>query len=223
MGKQGDCRITVAPITRLMVTLSLAAAILLGAGCQQSDTSTPRQSGQEDLSGEPAKTTASEDSEITPPAWVQRSRSWPDTMVFVIDSTLEIVRDGLMIRLKTEVSQDVSGLRFQDERPLLADVLMTVRPVPKWELAKGLKIDSLVLHDPVKNRDLRTFQMLSFQRAYEGGTVRTQFLPNTAEAFRQSPDLEEGQLLEPTLYLTWDHRHIVASVPAVRLSFLRNP
>ena len=65
--------------------------------------------------------------------------------------------------------------------------------------------------------------MLAFQRSYDEQTVRTQFLPNMADAFRQSPDLTEGQSLEPTIFLSWDGRQIIVSVPAVVVRFMRNP
>lgn len=208
---------------RFYVLLCSAAAMLFAAGCSQSERSAPEGSRVGEATEKAAEAQEPTEAEVATPVWVERSRSWPDTISFIFDSTLQVIKDGLMLRLKTDVSQDVSGLRFENERPLLTEVLMTVRPIPKWELAMGLKIDSVILHDPVKDRDLRAVPMLSFQRTYEGGTVRTQFLANMAERHRQSPDLEEGQLLEPTIHLTWDERHIVASVPPIRLAYMRNP
>jgi hypothetical protein len=139
----------------------------------------------------------------------------------VFDSTLEVMKDDLLLRLRTTVAQDVGGKQFQNERPLRCDVLMTVRLVPEWPLAQGLVLDSIVFHDPVKNRDLRSIPMLAFQRTYDEQTVRTQFLANMGDAYRQSPDLTEGQQLVPTIYLSWDSRLIIASMPSVTMSYVK--
>jgi hypothetical protein len=202
----------------LLITGVFTASVSM-IGCSGSDTSTPQPAATKGAA-KPASETAAAPSGA-PPEWIERSKTWPDTLRFAYDSTLEVVTDGLLLRLRPEVSQDVSGQNFQNERPLQCAVLMTVRPIPEWPLAMGLKIDSISFHDPVKNRDLRSMPMLAYQRAYDNQTVRTQFLLNMADAYRQSPDLTEGQALSPTIYLSWDRRIIIASMPPVTLSFVR--
>jgi hypothetical protein len=201
--------------------IGVFAALVSMIGCSGSDTATPEPAAAKKDVGRPS--TAAADANAAPPEWIQLRKTWPDTLRLAYDSTLEIVKDGLLLRLRPEASQDVSGEQFQNERPLLCTVLMTVRPIPAWPLAMGLKIDSVNFHDPVRNRDLRSMPMLAFQRTYEDQTVRTQFLPNMADAKRQSPDLTEGQALVPTVYLSWDGRIIIASMPPVTLTFERNP
>jgi hypothetical protein len=193
------------------------------AGCSQSETSTPRQSDSEaaeEISAQDPMSQA-DTGAVTMPPWVEASKSWPDTMRFVFDSTEEITQDGLLLRLKLTVSQDITGLNFENEKPLVAELLMTVRPVPEWQLARYLKVDSLNLYDPVRGRDLPSLPMLAFQRSYDNREVRTQFLLNLAEKYRISPDLDEGQLLEPTLYLSWGERIIIVNHPGVKLNFVK--
>lgn len=186
------------------------------AGCSGKDTSTPEPSTA-DNAAKPSANAAADTS--APPAWIELSRSWPDTLRYTMDSSLEVVRDGLLLRLRPAVSQDVSGKNFQNERPLQCEVLMTVRPIPEWSLAKGLVLDSVVLYDPIKKRNLKAIHMLAFQRTVDEQTVRTQFLANMGDAYRQSPDLTEGQELNPTIYLSWNGRIIIASMPPVTLAY----
>jgi len=206
-------------VSSVLLILGLLTAIGLGNGCSGSDTSVPEQAASKPA---PATAAGAESSEPMP-EWIERSRSWPDTIRLVFDSTFETVMDGLLLRLRPEIVQDVSGQQFQNEKPLGCGILMTVRPIPTWPHAKGLVLDSVIFHDPVKNRNLRTMPMLAFQRSYEEQTVRTQFLPNMADALRQSPDLTEGQLLEPTIFLSWDGRQFIVSEPGIAVTFMRNP
>jgi hypothetical protein len=203
--------------TRAGLVLCLLVTAGLGIGCSGSETSTPESSNANDAA-EPAANTDATTGAM--PLWVERINTWPDTLRFTFDSTLEVVRDDLLLRLRTNVNQDMGGKQFENEQPLRCEVLMTVRQVPEWPLAKGLVLDSVVLHDPVRNKNLRTIPMLAFQRTYEEQTVRTQFLANMAEVHRQSPELTEGQELVPTIYLSWDGRLIIASMPSITLSYV---
>jgi len=203
-------------LARAGLALLLTATMSLGIGCSTSDTDTPRESAAK-TETQPSTNQVKAES----PQWVEASRSWPDTLRYTFDSTLEVTQDGLLLRLRTSLALDVSHNAFEDEQPLRCDVLMTVRPVPEWPLAQGLVLDSVALHDPVKNRDLRAIPMLSYQRSFDEQTVRTQFLANMADTFRQSPDLAEGQELVPTIYLSWDGRIIIASMPPVEVTYLK--
>jgi hypothetical protein len=206
-----------------MPSVCLLAALIV-AGCTQSETSTPRQSNSGPAAKSPASDSMSQTDTgaVAMPPWVEASKSWPDTMRLTLNPSEEVTLDGLLLRLKLDVSQDVTGLDFENEKPILAEVLMTVRPVPEWDLARYLTIDSLNLRDPVRGRELPSLPMLSFRRSYDNRTARTQYLLNMAERFRISPDLGEGQLLEPTLYLSWGERVIIVKHAAVKLRFVEH-
>jgi len=196
--------------------LLILATLCLGIGCGDSGKDRPKPSTSNATTQPAAKPGTAQNER---PQWIARRPTWPDTMRFTADSTLEIRQDDLMIRLRTSVGQDVQGMSFKGEQPLTCDILMTIRPVPEWPLAKGLVLDSVVFHDPVKKRDLRALAMLSFRRTADGQTVRTQYATNLGERFRRSPDLIEGQDLVPTIYLSWDGKIIIASMPPVKLTY----
>lgn len=198
--------------------LLLAAALILVAGCSGGDREQPAPAG----SKTETQTSADKPAAATEqPVWVKQMQTWPDTLRYTFDSTLEVWQDDLMLRLRTQAALDLSGKVVQDEKPLRCEVLMTVRPIPEWPLAQGLAIDSVVFHDPLKGRDLPALQMLAYQRDYSEQTVRTQFVANMGDAYRRSPDLTEGQDLVPTIYLSWDDRVIVASMPPVKVTFIK--
>jgi hypothetical protein len=77
----------------------------------------------------------------------------------------------------------------------------------------------VILHDPVQNKILPTLLMLPAERNYESQTVRTAFVTQMKTPY--IPSMTEGQLVEPTVFLRWDKRQIVATLPAVRLTFVR--
>ncbi|GAB4325207.1 MAG: hypothetical protein Kow0074_18720 [Candidatus Zixiibacteriota bacterium] len=158
-----------------------------------------------------------------PPVWIRTIRQWPDTVRWVLDSSFSYTVDDLRFRIRARISQDISGTRFQNEQPLLPELLMTVSPVPKWDYARTLSIDSMVIYDPVKKRRLPSMRILSFQRAYEDETVRTLFYANMADNARVSADLEDKQPLHPTLYLSWDKRLIIAELPELALEQVTDP
>ena len=160
---------------------------------------------------------------IEPAVWTRTMREWPDTVRWTLDSNFTHMADDLRFRLRMDVSQDISEIRFQEEQPLIPEILMIVRPVSQWRFAQGLKLDSVSFYDPVKERYLPAQPMLSWQRVYEDATVRTEFLPNLAETHRISPDLEEGQRLKPTVFFTWDKRTFIVETPPLTLKFVRDP
>jgi len=157
------------------------------------------------------------------PAWTLSMRNWPDTVRWSLDSDFNYTVDDLRFRLIMNVSQDVSEVRFQNERPLVTEALMIVSPVPEWRFARGLSLDSIVYYDTVKKRALQGQPMLSWQRSFDESIVRTEYLPNLAERFRMSPTLEEGQQLKPVVYLTWDDRTFIIETPPLTLEYVREP
>jgi len=203
---------------RSALALLLIAAIWIGAGCSGSEDSAPGESTTNSETPAAANRTVAGEGIAD---WVAASKTWPDTMRYSFDSTLEITQDGLLLRLRPNVALDVGHNAFENEEPLRCDVLMTVRPIPKWELAKGLVLDSVVLYNPAEKSNLRRIPMLAFERTYDKQTVRTNFLSNMADPYRQSPKLTDGQELVPTIYLTWDGRTIVASMPPVAVSYIK--
>lgn len=222
-------------IQRAVVQISgyLILAVLSGVlaiSCGGNDTaSTPQQTATSQPQEE-AQTTSSQESESGPdrriqrPAeWILSMRKWPDTVHWEIDSSFTYTVDELRIRFRIDIVQDISGTRFQNERPVLPEILMIVSPIPQWDYARNLAIDSLVMSDPIKNRRLPALPILSFKRSYENETVRTLYYANTAGQYRISPDLDDGQPIDPTLYLTWDDRTIIAELPLLPLKQTLEP
>ena len=195
----------------------MGLSLWVAAGCGKKDETTPQttagRGGDTLTKASPAPT----------PEWVRSRAAWPDTMRLTIDSTFEVRIEDLRLRLNPAISQDVSNQRFQNEKPLLCEIITTMSPVPQWALAKGFVLDSVIARDPLNHRRIRTFHMLSFQRSYENERVRTQFLANQGDAYRQSPELVENQELDLTVYMTWDQRHLVASLPPTTLKFVQHP
>lgn len=200
------------------VILLILAVLLISCGSDDrtSDTTQNETSSQ-------GTTTDSLPTMKAPPTWVRTIRQWPDTVRWMFDSSFTYTVDDLQFRLRAQISQDISGTRFQGEEPLMPELLMIVSPVPKWDYARTLNIDSMVLYDPVKKRRLPSLPILSFQRAYEDETVRTLYYANMAAPTRVSAELEDKQPLHPTLYLSWDKRVIIAELPELTLEQVLDP
>lgn len=201
---------------RLFMVFGLLA--LLGAGCGNSG-----DSAQHPPSGTKAKQALTKVEQAPMPEWVKTQNAWPDTIRWTVDSSYDVTLDDLTLRIYPTISQDISWTRFQNERPLICEVVTTMSPVPEWSYARGFKVDSVLLRDPVGHKAIHSMPLLSFQRNYEDGTVRTQFLENLIDANRQSPDLIEGQRLDMTIFMSWDGRQMIATMPPATLAFLRNP
>lgn len=150
--------------------------------------------------------------------WIASISSWPDTLFITLDSNNEMYRDDLMLRFVFFAQQMFTGGEDADERPLWTQVQMTMRPVPDWSHAMGLVFDSIVYFDPIRSITLQSLLMLSSRRHYDGWTVRTQFGSNAVVRF--TPDLTDGQLLEPTAYLTWDQRTLIVTGRPVNVEFV---
>lgn len=201
------------PKTIIWITVGLCLTV---AGCSKTDSQKP---GPDKSGSATATPGASSSQPAGTPGWIAQSRSWPDTMRWVFDSVGEHVQDGLLMRLKSEVLQDFTPGVFKDIPPLQCRLFMTLRPIPEWPVARGLGVDSVILHDPVQNKILPTLLMLPAERNYESQTVRTAYLTQLKNPY--TPNMTEGQLVEPTVFLHWDKRQIVATLPTVRLTFLR--
>ncbi|MBD3297617.1 MAG: hypothetical protein GF341_03100 [candidate division Zixibacteria bacterium] len=211
----------------LLAMVTAVLAISCGGGDETA--STPEETATTPPD-ETSPTTASQESggdanrEFKRPAeWILSMRKWPDTLRWEIDSSFTYTVEDLELRFRVQVVQDLSGTRFQGERPVFPEILMIVSPVPKWDYARHLGIDSLVFYDPIKSRRLPALPILSFQRSYENQTVRTLYNANSATKYRISPDLDDGQPLDPTLYLTWEERTIIAEFPPITLRHTLEP
>jgi len=204
-------------MTLIPVAVSLG---LILAGCGNSDTS---KAGQPKPGSTPAPAAAPQAAAKTPEAkpaeWIAPSRNWPDTLRWTFDSASEHVQDGLLMRLRAEVVQNLIPGQYKDTKPLQCGLLMTLRPIPEWPLARGLVIDSVVLHDPVSGKVFPALPIKPGERSYESQTVRSSF--GTIMTKPYTPNVTEGQLLQPTVYMHWDKRQIVAVLRPVPLKFLR--
>jgi hypothetical protein len=147
------------------------------------------------------------------------SRGWPDTLRWVFDSLFEYKTEDLLVRIRPEVGLDASNVNFPGQKPLISRTMVTMRPVTEWVQAKGFKLDSLVVHDPKTQKTHPGQPLLSFERGYTENTVRTTFLPNMAIV--QEPSLDEGQPIEITIYMTWDHRTIIGTFPQIQTRYRR--
>jgi hypothetical protein len=167
----------------------------------------------------PGVETGQDAEKLPAPDWVAASANWPDTIRWVFDSTFELTTDGLFVRIRPEVGLDATTLNFPGQRPLISRTFVTMRPITVWAQAQGFKLDSLVVYDPVKKKVYPGQPLLSMERGYTENTVRTTFLPNLA--ILQEPELDEGQPIEVTMYMTWDRRTIISTFPALPTRYLR--
>jgi hypothetical protein len=185
-------------------------ALGVAASCNKSEVKAPPKTTQ------PVITKKAEPS--GPPQWIAASQSWPETMEWVLDSVGEATVDGLFMRLVVSVEKVFLGGPRADEQPLLSEVTLTVRPISRWPLAQGMVLDSIVFYDPVRKVRIPKVPMLSSRRAFEAPNVRTVFASDGTKEF--TVDLDEGQLLEPTVYMTWDKRTLIVTALPTTVSFL---
>jgi len=204
----------------MVIPVAVCLGLML-AGCGNSGTP---ETGQAKPGSTPAAAGATQatakNAESKHPEWIAPSRNWPDTMRWAFDSAGEHVQDGLFMRLRPEVAQNFIPGLFKDAQPLQCQLFMTLRPIPEWPLARGLVIDSVVFHDPIRRKTLPGLPMMPTERASESQTVRTSFATVMKKPY--TPTVTEGQLLEPTVYMHWDKRQIVATLPPVPVRFVRS-
>ncbi|MEW5874894.1 MAG: hypothetical protein AB1752_06920 [Candidatus Zixiibacteriota bacterium] len=204
----------------MTIRLFLAAAAIAGlvASCQ-SDTGGANQTAASARNTPGKAERPAEPTPATRPDWLDKSRTWPDTIHWVFDSTFELTYEGLFVRIRPEVGLDISNMSFPDQKPLIARVIVTMRPVTDWPQAKGYKLDSLVAYDPIRKTTIKSLPLLSFERGYTDNTVRTTFLPNMA--IQIEPDLDKGQPIDIRIFMTWDHRTIIGTFPPLSVKYLR--
>lgn len=207
----GNCRLW------LMILIVVVSSI---SGCGRSDRSKADQSKASPATSQPGKSPAGGlGTGQQPAAWIAASRSWGDTLHWTFDSASEHNQDGLFMRLRMTAAQDFIPGHYQDTHPFVCVLNMTLRPIPEWPLARGLAIDSVIFHDPVRNKKFPALPIIAAGRTYESQTVRTQFANGMKKPY--VPELTENQLLHPTLYLHWDKRVIIATLPPVQVAFVR--
>jgi len=185
------------------------------AGC--GDSSRPASKSSGSSPAVPPPTNAARADTAAPP-WVTASHRWPDTLRWTLNADDEIAQDGLLFRLRGSAIQSFVGGPKAESHPIMCWFEMTIRPIPTWPAAKGLALDSVIFRDPVRRVSLPALPMLSSERVYEAGTVRTRFTNNLAK--RYTPDLTHGQMLEPTAYLTWDRRTIIVTARSIPIDFV---
>lgn len=154
------------------------------------------------------------------PYWLTQSAQWPSFMEGALDPDGEFVKDSLILRLSgTALQSFISGPKGK-EHPLMCWFELSVRPIPRKLIGYSFNIDSVVFHDPIKKKRLPALPMLSAERHTEMGVVRTTFTNNLA--FLHTPDLEENQPLEPTVFLTSvDKKTMKITMAPITISFLR--
>ncbi|MEW5701090.1 MAG: hypothetical protein AB1792_02510 [Candidatus Zixiibacteriota bacterium] len=200
---------------RVSAAIATLAFVVLTVGCQDSSRTAEKPATPQASTAQPAATPSRE--AITSP-WVAARRSWPDTMHWVLNAEDEIEKDGLLFRLRSSAIQSFVGGPRAKNHPVLCWFEMTIRPIAEWPLAKGLALDSVVYFDPVRHARLPTLRMLSSERLYREGTVRTRFTNDMAKPC--SPELTDGQMLEPTAYFTWDSRTITVTARPAPIKFV---
>lgn len=202
------CRHVILPRSQLLIVGLFS--MVLAVSCGESDTKAPERS--------PIRMAEKPVVDTTTPPWLEPSAAWSDTLRWTLDSTGAITVDGLYFRLRCAAKKVFIEGPKADEHPLWFSAEMTLRPIPRWPLARGLEMDSVTLYDPVHSVQLKSLKMLSGYRTYQNSTVRTRFANDAAQ--RYTFDLDEGQLLEPTVFFHWDDRIMIVSPPPVPVSFL---
>ncbi|MBI3871659.1 MAG: hypothetical protein HY304_01105 [candidate division Zixibacteria bacterium] len=200
---------------RLRITLLVIVAV--AAACSKTSQTKPPKSNQTSGSASPAVASQPSGTNANP-RWVARSRKWPFAMNWTLDTADEIMQDDLLFRLKGSAIQSFIGGKATPNRPIMCFFEMTLRPVPDWSLARGLVLDSVSLYDPVHKVTLQTLPMLSSERTFEGGTLRTRFSNNLAKMY--TPQVDDGQLLDPTVYFTWDRRTLIVKAQPFPIHYL---
>ena len=202
-----------------LITAFVGLGLVL-AGCGKSDTSkagVPSSGSTSAATAQPQSAAGTQQS--VPPEWIAKSRSWPDTLRWTFDSASEYVQDGLLMRLRAEIGQNLIPGLYNNAKPLQCILYMTLRPIPEWPLARGLAIDSAIIRDVATAKVFPTLRIKPAERSFESQTVRTSY--GTILVNPPTPDVTEGQLMQPTIYMHWDKRQIVAVLPPSRLQYVR--
>lgn len=132
----------------------------------------------------------------------------------------EYTHDSLVMRLSGTVVQSFVAGPKGKEHPIMCWFELTVRPIPKQLVGYAFNIDSVIFFDPVKQVKLPTLLMLSSERHSELGVVRTRFSNNMARVY--SPELEEGQALQPTVYITSvEKKSLSVTLAPMNISFIK--
>lgn len=201
----------------LLITLTLASAAI---GCGGADKPSPA-TGKRELEVKPTV-------HVPPPVqhyegtpyWLIQSRRWPALLEWSIGPEGEYSHDSLTLRLGGTVVQSfVSGPKSK-EHPIMCWFELTVRPIPRPLVGYSFNIDSVIFFDPLKKKYLPALPMLSSERHTDRGVVRTRFSNNLA--LLHSPNLVEGQPLEPAVYITSvEKKSIKVSLPSMNVSFIK--
>lgn len=198
---------------RLFLSVVILLALGIGtSGCQSSESEKPESRAQ----AAPADTPPEP---VENPAWISARESWPDTMRLTLDTEDEVYQDDLRLRLTGDVFLDIRMTDFPNNKPIICEFLLTIYPIPQWENAKGLVMDSVVFYDTVNKRRLPPLPMLSVRRGYENQAVRTVFTPDLADPVE--PELTEGQMLDPSVYFTWDGRTLIIDANPIPVTILK--
>jgi hypothetical protein len=195
-------------------SLRFAVAVLLAGGllvqCSQSEP-------EEKTIGR-VRTFDQDPIDTTTPEWFAAAKDWPDTVRWSLDANGEIDADGFQFKMRVGAIKDTT--RGEDAAELWCTAEYRMRPVPRWEYARGFKLDSIVFLDPVRTERLPALPMLSNFRTFSEGAVRTRFANDAT--VRPRVELKKGDVLDPTAFITWDGRTVIVTVPSVPVS-LRKP
>jgi len=154
------------------------------------------------------------------PYWLTQSTTWPAVLELTIGSEAEYVHDSLSLRITGGAVQSFLSGPKGKEHPLMCSIELTVRPVPLQLVGRSFNVDSVVFFDPIKKIRLPALKMLSSERHTEKGVVRTRFTNNMAVV--HSPDLTEGQHLEPSAFIsTVGGKAIKVAMAPMTVKFLR--
>ncbi len=134
------------------------------------------------------------------PLWLTKSPEWPAVMEWTLGPDGEYTHDSLVLRLSGAALQSFVAGPKAKHHPIMCWLELTVRPIPKQLVGNSFNIDSVVFFDPIKKKRMPALPMLSSERHSERGVVRTRFSNNMVVI--HSPELEEGQPLEPTVFMT---------------------
>lgn len=154
------------------------------------------------------------------PHWLVKSQTWPTVIEAAVGPDGEYTHDSLVMRVSGEVMQSfISGPKGKDH-PIMCWVDLSVRPVPKHLVGRTFNVDSVIFFDPIKKKRLPALPMLSIERHTEKGVVRTRFSNNMA--ILHSPDLQENQALEPTVYISSvGNKSFRLTMQPMSISFIR--
>lgn len=181
---------------KLLFVLSMA---LLALGCGSDDKPSPATVKTEEKLNPTVYKPPPPDHYDGTPYWLTRTNTWPAVLELELGSEAECVHDSLTLRLTGDVVQSfLSGPKGKDH-PLMCSIELTAKPMPLKLVGRSFNVDSVVFFDPIKKIQLPALKMLSSERHTEKGVVRTRFTNNMAVV--HSPDLTEGQPLEPSVFI----------------------